>query len=1262
VYARSYMSAPGDDTFDDDRSSGDAANSLDPLATTSAPSHPRADDTTSDGKYLPANLSDGHLGDYLIERKLGAGGMGEVFAARHIETGERVALKLLEQARATGLYRFKREFRALAGVDHENLVRLGELVVLPDQRAFFTMELVDGVPFDEYVRQGAAPGELPNISRLTRALRQLVAGVDALHRNRCLHRDLKPSNVLVNAAGRVVILDFGLVGDLDGRNERTHGPTHSGQMLGTPSYMAPEQAAGRSVGLGADSYAVGVILYECLTGTRPFEGSLYEVLNRKLEGEVPDPSTRVGTDIPPPLHELCLSLLQRDPSARPSVADVLARLGDELVPSSRRVRTEHLFVGRSDELAALDHAWQEVAGGVTMTMHLSGKSGLGKSALFAHFLADLRTRAQALILRGRCYEAESVPFKGIDGVIDSLALHLHHLPALVRARLQPRRFEALVRLFPVLDGMWTGGLPWSERAEPAEMRRQARRALRELLERLADERPLVLAIDDFQWADLDSVELLHALTEAPDPPRMLVLVAFRPVANTVLDELRKTAAEPGQVTRVLELGPLPEADAQAFAAALLRDDVHAGGSIEERARTYASRAAGNPFFISQLVFSQDALSSSSSVDRVVARRIRALSAGARVLLSTIAVAARPIPLNVALAAAGTEAHEADVAELRELELIRLTGARTSDPVEAAHDRIREVAVSELEPELLTSTHLALAHAYEAEGMGAAELLAEHYERGGDRVAALPNLERAAEQAAASFANQRALALYRHGLTLVPERDERARARLERGIAEQLAILGYCGEAATCFAALARTANSEAERLRLESHSIENRLSNGEIKAGLAQLREALQPLGIPLPRSKLALIARLIREQIASRLSGTSNKLPATEHELAKLDLILAGVQGLQQYEALHFGYLTYTLLRHARAAGSAYHLSGALVLAATVDACQGNKQRTLALLEELEQLRPHWGHIPELRQRFEYGKMMVQHWMLDLDWQQANEQFRQLCYDDPRNVDTGQTIRIMMTWATNLLYSGSFAQGREIFKAAWFLAHGRGTQHELVNQMAMKAMTDVLRGEDADADELMEAYESAASNENYDFSHFLHDYVLASIDLYRGDGPLAFSRSERIVVNARRNFLDANPLARWASQDLKGRCALAELVRAPDSRHARAGLRRALRSLRRMIPRWPAQGFVASLQAGLHSVRGEFDEAVSCWREAHRHHQATHSRAHDAATCLRLAQFTAAPEREQFQALADAYFVAEHIHDPARFAAVYAPARLDAG
>ncbi|MCA9695891.1 MAG: protein kinase, partial [Myxococcales bacterium] len=111
--------------------------------------------------------------------------------------GERVALKLLSRTTPTLLYRFKREFRALADVSHTNLISLGELFVLGDGTAFFTMELVDGMPFVEYVRRQVEPRQLPNMVRLARAFRQLIQGMDRLHEAGCVHRDIKPSNVLL---------------------------------------------------------------------------------------------------------------------------------------------------------------------------------------------------------------------------------------------------------------------------------------------------------------------------------------------------------------------------------------------------------------------------------------------------------------------------------------------------------------------------------------------------------------------------------------------------------------------------------------------------------------------------------------------------------------------------------------------------------------------------------------------------------------------------------------------------------------------------------------------------------------------------------------------------------------------------------------------------------------------------------------------------------------------------------------------------------
>ena len=174
------------------------------------------------------------LGHYEIERRLGAGGMGEVFAALDRRNDERVALKVLAQAGSTALVRFKREFRALADVTHPNLVALHELVVPADGVPYFTMELVDGVAFTEYVRGRTPVGHLPNLVRLARALGQLVLGIHHLHLVQCLHRDVKPSNVLVARAGRVVILDFGLVSELAGIDRMDVGLTHEGVPLGTP--------------------------------------------------------------------------------------------------------------------------------------------------------------------------------------------------------------------------------------------------------------------------------------------------------------------------------------------------------------------------------------------------------------------------------------------------------------------------------------------------------------------------------------------------------------------------------------------------------------------------------------------------------------------------------------------------------------------------------------------------------------------------------------------------------------------------------------------------------------------------------------------------------------------------------------------------------------------------------------------------------------------------------------------------------------------
>src|SRR5262245_49627717 len=401
---------------------------------------------------------------------------------------------MLRYASAEALYRFKWEFRALADLVHPNLVTLYELLAEGD-RCFFTMELVRGVSFVDYVRwrpafdstvatdqltslrtapdtpveefdaetrtwdsgeprtgtnqrpRSSSPDAL-DADRLRAALAQLAHGLCALHDAGKLHRDVKPSNVLVTHEGRVVLLDFGLVTELG--LERGHDQIDA-RIVGTPAYMSPEQSAGRTISESTDWYSAGVMLYEALTGRRPFDGDFVAMLTEKQQRESPAPADIVP-GIPDDLDELCRALLRSDPAARPAGSDVLARIGGPISPRAPTTDVHSQpFVGRQRHLAALEDAFAATKPGRTVTVYVHGASGMGKSALVRRFLQQLtRSEPDAVVLRGRCYEQESVPYKALDPLVDDLSQYLQRLPPAQAEALLPRDAVALSRLFPVL--------------------------------------------------------------------------------------------------------------------------------------------------------------------------------------------------------------------------------------------------------------------------------------------------------------------------------------------------------------------------------------------------------------------------------------------------------------------------------------------------------------------------------------------------------------------------------------------------------------------------------------------------------------------------------------------------------------------------------------------------------------------------------------------------------------------------------------------
>lgn len=265
------------------------------------------------------------------------------FLAEHVHLGRRVALKILRSEHASSkavVRRFFEEGRAVNRIAHENIVEITDFVEESSGRSYIVMELLAGETLSALLERVGAL----SVERAIPIGLQICSALDAAHRAGIVHRDLKPDNVfLTSRAGRddfVKVLDFGvakIVGEPvlpDGNSPQPRpGHTAQGVLVGTPEYMSPEQATGSSVDLRADVYAFGVMLYEVLTGHRPFLGKdLGETLQRHLRTRPPSPTLVAEQPIPAALEALLLQCLEKDPSRRPASMLEIARTLEALQP------------------------------------------------------------------------------------------------------------------------------------------------------------------------------------------------------------------------------------------------------------------------------------------------------------------------------------------------------------------------------------------------------------------------------------------------------------------------------------------------------------------------------------------------------------------------------------------------------------------------------------------------------------------------------------------------------------------------------------------------------------------------------------------------------------------------------------------------------------------------------------------------------------------------------------------------------------------
>jgi serine/threonine protein kinase/tetratricopeptide (TPR) repeat protein len=1198
---------------------------------------------------------------FRVVRRLGAGGMGVVYEVDDNVRNEVVALKTLARTTAADVYRLKREFRSLADVAHPNLVCLYELFV-EDERCFFTMELVRGVSFVDYAR-GPNRDRVAD-DRLIGAFRQLVEGVSALHRRGKLHRDIKPSNILVTREGRVVILGFGLIAELR--------PQYAGDISyvrgGTPAYMSPEEGTGATPSEASDWYGVGVTLYQALTGSIPFAGPVSDVLRQKRMTDPPAPAD-VAPDVPADLSLVCMGLLHRSPAQRLSGHAALHGLArDTQPPVSETAPTairNTAFIGRDRQLHVLDDACLSVVNGGAATVSIRGASGIGKSALVRRFLSQFDARHDVVVLSGRCYENESVPFKALDGVVDDLSRYLGSLPRERVESLMPRDAAALTRVFPVLlqvdaiaNARWDHD-PIS--VDPLALRRRAFEALRELLGRLGDRRTLVMWIDDLQWADADSVVLLEELLRPPSPPVMLAVLCFRSeetAAKPFLHALLDRAGRDGWAAMSLE--PMTEEEA----IALIGDLVPADSALTPDHRNRMTQeAGGSPFVLEQLARYASVNTTSSTQAPTFARmfdsRLGALSPDARRFLETLAICGRPMQPDLICDACGVaRERQSLVAMLRSSHFIRSSGS--SERVETYHDRIREVVAAQIPPDAVRRINALMVQALVERRSDDCEALFEHYRGADDDENAAIQAGLAAAKAGAALAFDRAAFFYRQALALTPASAHATAWR--EGFAGALAHAGRPAEAAEAY--LAATAGAgRAEQVEMQRRAAEQFLIGGHIDRGLDLIRSVLAGMGIHPARSTRAALFWLLWRRLQLRWRGlrfVSRPVETIDRDaLLRVDTCWSAVTGLAFVDVISASDFSARHLRLALDVGEPYRISRAMAIESVArGADPAGRKLGGRLIEQSKTLAksvgsPHAIAVSILADGI--NATTAGEWKHALlSSEQALTILRDHCVGLTWEMNMAQNLVI---WA--LMYLGELGEVSRRVPALLADARSRGNLY-LATELCTRSNYAWLAVDEPDEGE-RETIQSIARWSHNGFHRQHYSAMLARVQtaLYRGDPEAGWRLLDEQESMLRRSFLMRAQVIRIESLYLRARCALGLAATNTSARRLLSVARDAARRIARERMRW-SDPIGLLLRAGVAHLEGRTPLAVRHLHDAADRFERADMKLYLAVARLRIGALQKDEQGRDLHRQAEEWMAGQNIKNPACMTRMLSPGFTD--
>ena len=859
------------------------------------------------------------LGDYQLLGKLGQGGMGVVYEARHTKTGNRVALKTLptsldgQQVDANKLYRFRKEFRSLSNVNHPNLVGMQTLEVEGNQW-FFTMDLIEGEDFISYVR----PNDQLDEQRLRDCLPQLAKGIIALHQRGIVHRDLKPGNVMVTDQGDVRILDFGLVAELQQNVEATQ--TRSAMFVGTIPYAAPEQMFGQRTEAN-DWYGFGTMVYEALVGEVPFPGNNQANLLRKQQED--PPTLEDQGDVPSDLAQLVDGLLRREVVARlgaESVAEFLHLDDDTRIQGSTQGSTqgskgslgsngsrgssgsvdeenvdldtfpeeEIVLIGREKQLAQLEEIKQEfLQTKQPSVVWVTGLSGEGKSSLVEKFLQPIRKDKEMLVLSGRCYDRESIPFKAIDSVLDPLASFLRSCSPDFYERAISSNTELLSRIFPILrrvEAIAKSPPPDTREMKARQLQLRGFDALKDLWNEIGKRISIVLLIDDLQWADADSAEMLWEMLSGHNAPPVMLIGSYRrdeADRSSFLKQWRRAKVKVSTASigrsipsREIQVEPLTKDQCLkllAYQTGFSQD------SLPAALRRLTEESGGNPYILEVLIENQQAGDGYQVTDLsgVIQRRLSKLPKEATALLEAIAIAGQSAVIDeVAVAANLEQPSLGTLTHMRNEKLVRLIESDEEVRVDTWHDKVRETILGQIKSDYRQKLHLRLAEYLEKQELvqrtdqavdperdtvhPRVYDLAYHFSEADDPRAFAYQLA-AGKQALSAYAIDESLEYLTQARERLPTNSEDSvKYELFSAIGEAKLGNGEIKNSRELFYRAIRFAQSPLQRVRCLKGIGQGWMRQGELINANDQFQEAVRILGHSEPQSALGRITSIL--------------------------------------------------------------------------------------------------------------------------------------------------------------------------------------------------------------------------------------------------------------------------------------------------------------------------------------------------------------------------------------------------------------------